>query len=88
MAQTEWANAKGVSTLYVSQNTSNDKFIPILITIQEEVDQYAMLEIIEHSSSAYENFRVLPIVLIISNKSSSSLKNNGEFSVIDNSFLM
>ncbi|KAI9366648.1 hypothetical protein BD770DRAFT_405911 [Pilaira anomala] len=43
---------------------------------------------IEHSSSVYENLRVLPIVLIISNKSSSSIKNNGEFSVIDNSFLM
>jgi hypothetical protein len=88
VAQTEWANTKGVSTLYVSQNTSNDKFIPILITIQEEVDQNEILEIIEHSSSVYKNLRVLPIVLIISNKSSSSLKNNGEFSVIENSFLM
>ena len=88
MAQTEWANTKGVSTLYVSQNTSNDKFIPILITIQEEVDQNTMLETIENSSSVYENFGVLPIVLIISNKSSSSLKNNGEFNVIDDSFLM
>ena len=88
VAQTEWANTKGVFTLYVSQNISSDKFIPILITLQEEVDQNAMLETIEHSSSVYKNFKALPVVLIISNKSSSSLKNNGEFSVIENSFLM
>ncbi|KAI9270847.1 hypothetical protein BY458DRAFT_509937 [Sporodiniella umbellata] len=80
VAQTEWTNTKSVSTLYISQNTSNEKFIPILITIQEEVDQNAMLEAIEHPSPIYENSRALSIVLTIS--------KHGEFSAIDNSFLI
>ncbi|KAI9243788.1 hypothetical protein EDC94DRAFT_699958 [Helicostylum pulchrum] len=85
---TEWADTKGVYTLYASQNTSNEKFIPVLVVIQEEVNQTTILEIIERSTLVCENFRILPIVLVISIKSSSKLKNDGEFNVIDHPFLM
>ncbi|ORE00689.1 hypothetical protein BCV72DRAFT_218665, partial [Rhizopus microsporus var. microsporus] len=73
---------------YASQNTSNEKFIPVLVAIQEEVNQTTILETIERSTLVYENFRILPTVLVISIKSSSRLKNDGEFSVADVSFLM
>lgn len=74
--------------MYTSQNTSNEKFIPILAAIQEEVNQATILETIERSTLVYENFRILPTVLVISIKSSSRLKDDGEFSVADDSFLM
>ncbi|CEP10967.1 hypothetical protein [Parasitella parasitica] len=88
VAPTEWADTKGVYTLHVSQNTSNEKFIPVLVVIQEEVNQSTMLEIVERSALVCENFRILPTVLVISIKSSSKLKNDGEFDVIDHTFLM
>ncbi|CEJ01720.1 hypothetical protein RMCBS344292_15741 [Rhizopus microsporus] len=88
VAQSEWADTKGVSILYASQITSNNKFIPILITIQEEVNQTTILKTIEQSTLVYEKFGILPTILITSNKSSSRLKNEGEFSAIDYSFLM
>lgn len=87
VAQTDWADTKGVYTLYASQNKSSEKFIPVLVAIQEEVDQTTILETIERSTLVYKNFRILPTVLVISIKSSSKLKNNGEFSVADDSFL-
>lgn len=88
VAPTEWADTKGVYTLYVSQNMSNEKLTPVLVVIQEEVDQSTMLEIVERSALVCENFRILPTVLVISIKSSSDLKNAGEFEVIDHPFLM
>ncbi|KAG1139154.1 hypothetical protein G6F37_010170 [Rhizopus arrhizus] len=88
VAKTDWADAKGVYTLYASQNTSNDKFIPVHIAIQEEVDQTTMLKTIEQCAFVYEKHRILPTVLVISIKSSSRLKNDGGFSAVDNSFLM
>jgi hypothetical protein len=44
VAQTEWADTKGVYTVYASQNTNNDRFIPVLIALQEEISQATMLE--------------------------------------------
>lgn len=88
MAKTDWTDAKGVYTLYASQNTSNDTFIPVHIAIQEEVDQTTMLKTIEQCTLVYEKLRILPTVLVISIKSSSRLKNDGEFNAVDNSFLI
>jgi hypothetical protein len=73
--------------LYVSQNTNN-KFIPLLVAIQEEVNQTTMLETIEHCTLVYEKLRLLPTVLIISIKNSPNLMDNEEFSVDGDSFLM
>ncbi|KAI8087515.1 hypothetical protein BDF21DRAFT_486065 [Thamnidium elegans] len=87
MPLTEWADTKGAHTLYASQNMSNEKFIPVLVVIQEDVNQTTILEIIERSTLVCENFRILPTVLVISIKSSSKLKNDGEFNVIDHPFL-
>ncbi|RCI00196.1 hypothetical protein CU097_015539 [Rhizopus azygosporus] len=69
VAPTEWADTKGVYTLYTSQNTSNEKFIPILAAFQEEVNQATILETIERLTLVYKNFRILPTVLVISIKS-------------------
>ncbi|CEP13989.1 hypothetical protein [Parasitella parasitica] len=88
VAPTEGTDTKGVYTLYVSQNMSNEKLIPVLVVIQEEVNQSTILEIVERSALVCENFRILPTVLVISIKSSSKLKNDGEFDVIDHPFLM
>ncbi|KAG0798332.1 hypothetical protein G6F16_010089 [Rhizopus arrhizus] len=88
VAKTDWTDAKGVYTLYASQNTSNDTFIPVHIAIQEEVDQTTMLKTIEQCTLVYEKLRILPTVLVISIKSSSRLKNDGEFNAVDNSFLI
>lgn len=86
VAQTEWVAAKSTYTLYVSQNANNDRFIPILIVLQEEVNHVTMLETIEHCSMVYENFRLLPTVLIISIKGCFSLEDDEEFSAVDDSF--
>jgi hypothetical protein len=74
--------------LCASQNTCNEKSIPILLAIHEEVNQTTILETIERSTLVYESFRILPTVLVISIKSSSRLKIDGEFGVADDSFLM
>ncbi|KAI8983920.1 hypothetical protein BDF20DRAFT_857022 [Mycotypha africana] len=86
VAQSEWADSKEEYTLYVSKNT-NDRFIPILIAIQDEIDQMAMLNIIEYCKLVYEKVKLLPTVLIISIKDSSDLMGE-EFSVDGDSFLM
>jgi hypothetical protein len=88
MAQTEWADTKGVYTVYTSQNANDDMFNPVLIAIQEEVSPVSMLETIEHCTLVYEKFKLLPTVLIISVKGNSSLNDNEVFSVDDDSYLV
>ncbi|KAI8881136.1 hypothetical protein K501DRAFT_189617, partial [Backusella circina FSU 941] len=70
------------------QNAKDDRFIPVLIAIQEKVDHASMLETIEYCTRIYEEFRLLPTVLIISIKGSSSLEDREGFSADDDSFLV
>ncbi|KAG2206155.1 hypothetical protein INT47_003804 [Mucor saturninus] len=87
VAQTEWTDTKGEFTVYIPQNAEDDRFIPVLIAIQEEVNHASMLKIIEYCTRIYEEFRLLPTVLIISIKGWSSLEDREGFSVDDDSFL-
>ncbi|KAI8079086.1 uncharacterized protein B0P05DRAFT_542268 [Gilbertella persicaria] len=73
IAQTAWTAKKVVYTLYVSQNANDERLVPILITLYEEVDQVIMLDNIVHSIMVAEEFGILPAVLIISIKGSSNL---------------
>lgn len=47
-----------------------------------------MLETIDCCAMVYAGFELLPTVLIISINGSSTLEDNNEFSVVDNSFLV
>ncbi|KAG2206141.1 hypothetical protein INT47_003790 [Mucor saturninus] len=87
VAQTEWTDTKGKFTVYIPQNAEDDRFIPVLIAIQEEVNHASMLKIIEYCTRIYEEFRLLPTVLIISIKGWSSLEDREGFSADDDSFL-
>ncbi|CAO3654840.1 unnamed protein product [Mucor hiemalis] len=53
---------------------SKKNLIPVLVVVQEEVNQTTILEIMEHSGLVWEKFSILPTVLIISIKISSELK--------------
>lgn len=67
---------------------SKKNLIPVLVVVQEEVNQTTILEIMEHSPLVWEKFSILPTVLIIFIKISSELKGNGGFDTSDFPFLL
>jgi hypothetical protein len=72
----------------MSREANNGKFIPVLVALHEEINHATMLGIIDCCAMVYAEFRLLPKVLIISINGTSSLKDNNEFNVVDNSFLV
>lgn len=68
MHQTGWPETESFFKVYASQNESDERFNPILVTIQSEINQVLMLKIIQYCTFVYEKFNSLPIVLIIANK--------------------
>ncbi|KAI7907346.1 uncharacterized protein BX663DRAFT_529053 [Cokeromyces recurvatus] len=82
------ATTKGVYTLYALRETNDDRFIPVLVAVHEEVNDVTMLNTIEYYTMVYGKFRLLPTVLIISINGPSSLMDNNEFSVVDDLFLV
>jgi hypothetical protein len=66
--QTGWPETESFFKVYTSQNESDERFNPIVVTIQSEINQLLMLKIIQYCTFVYEKFNSLPIVLIIANK--------------------
>ncbi|KAI8968426.1 hypothetical protein BDF20DRAFT_828053 [Mycotypha africana] len=66
--QNGWPEAGGFFNVYKSQNESDERFKPIVVTIQSEVNQVLILKIMQYCTLVYERFNYLPIVLIIAHK--------------------
>ncbi|KAI9478752.1 MAG: hypothetical protein EXX96DRAFT_258784 [Benjaminiella poitrasii] len=58
---------------YVSKNVKEDRFTPVVISIQKEVCRASLLVVIRYSTLVYEKYKLLPTVLIISSKGHPSL---------------
>ncbi|KAI9275079.1 hypothetical protein EDC94DRAFT_487388, partial [Helicostylum pulchrum] len=66
--QNGWPEAEGFFKVYKSQNESDARFKPIVVTIQSEINQVLILKIMQYCILVCERFNYLPIVLIIANK--------------------
>jgi hypothetical protein len=66
--QNEWPEAEGFFKVYKPQNESDERFKPIVVTIQSEINQVLILKIMQYCILVCERFDYLPIVLIIANK--------------------
>ncbi|KAG2234580.1 hypothetical protein INT48_000483 [Thamnidium elegans] len=55
------------------ENVNEDRFTPVVISIQKEVCRASMLEVIRYSTLVYRKYKLLPTVLIIFSKYYSSL---------------
>jgi hypothetical protein len=66
--QNEWPEAKGFFKVYKSRNESDERFKPIVVTIQSEINQALIFKIMQYCVLVHERFNCLPIVLIIANK--------------------
>ncbi|KAG0862805.1 hypothetical protein G6F16_012265 [Rhizopus arrhizus] len=62
-ASTEWSDGTKSDVLYVPTEVNNDQ-PPILIEIQNSVDQAFMIRLIQYCTRVYERFQVLPVVLV------------------------
>ncbi|KAI8637098.1 hypothetical protein BD408DRAFT_486451 [Parasitella parasitica] len=62
-ASTEWSDGTKSDVLYVPAEVNNDQ-PPILIEIQNSVDQAFMIRLIQYCTRVYERFQVLPVVLV------------------------
>ncbi|KAG1277496.1 hypothetical protein G6F66_012278 [Rhizopus arrhizus] len=62
-ASTEWSDGTKSDVLYVPTEVSDDQ-PPILIEIQNSVDQAFMIRLIQYCTRVYERFQVLPVVLV------------------------
>ncbi|KAI7895243.1 uncharacterized protein EV154DRAFT_496368 [Mucor mucedo] len=56
--------------VYTSQNESDERFNPLLVTIQSEINEASMVDIVQYCALVAERFKYLPTVLIIANKES------------------
>ncbi|KAG2206811.1 hypothetical protein INT47_007567 [Mucor saturninus] len=83
----ETTTDKNMYTLYVSKNEISDKWVPVLVVVQETVDHVTMGETIKRCLLVYEERRISPTVLIISLKDSLSVVDWGQFDEEDAFFL-
>lgn len=77
-ASTEWSDGTKSNVLYVPTEVSNDR-PPILIEIQNRVDQAFMIRLIQYCTRAFERFKVLPVVLVFVVKMFSSKEFEKKF---------
>ncbi|KAI8353236.1 hypothetical protein BD560DRAFT_408576 [Blakeslea trispora] len=66
--QNGWPEAGGFFKVYKSQNGSDERFKPIVVTIQSEINEVLILKIMQYCILVYERFNYLPIVLIIAHE--------------------
>ncbi|KAI8094282.1 hypothetical protein BDF21DRAFT_394738 [Thamnidium elegans] len=66
-------NPYSVFVFFLIQNVNEDRFTPVVISIQKEVCRASMLEVIRYSTLVYRKYKLLPTVLIIFSKYYSSL---------------
>ncbi|KAG2197611.1 hypothetical protein INT47_006674 [Mucor saturninus] len=62
-ASTEWSDETKSDILYVPTEANNDQ-PPILIEIQNSVNQAFMIRLIQYCTRVYERFQVFPVVLV------------------------
>lgn len=79
--EADWGDGiLGEFILYTSETPNSERFMPVLVSIQKEVNSRSLRETILCCTLIYEIFRILPTVLIISIKGNSSI----EFHVSEN----
>lgn len=61
---TEWADGKRSDVLYVPRNEVTRDLPPVLIEVQNQVDQRFMLRLINYCANVYDRYEVLPVVLV------------------------
>ncbi|CEP09835.1 hypothetical protein, partial, partial [Parasitella parasitica] len=60
----EWADGKRSDLLYTPKNGAKIDLPPILIEVQNRVDQKFMLRLINYCANVYDRYEVLPVVLV------------------------
>lgn len=63
-AWTEWPDGTYSDVLYVPGRVTEDR-PPVLVEIQDTVDQAFMLRLIQHCTLVVERYKVLPVVLVL-----------------------
>ncbi|CEP06956.1 hypothetical protein, partial, partial [Parasitella parasitica] len=66
--QNQWPEAKGFFKVYKSRNESDERFKPIVVTVQSEITQALIFKIMQYCVLVHEKFDCLPIVLVIALK--------------------
>ncbi|PHZ17102.1 uncharacterized protein RHIMIDRAFT_309933 [Rhizopus microsporus ATCC 52813] len=61
---TEWADGKRSDALYIPRNGVTHDLPPILIEVQNCIDQLFMIRLINYCAHVYERYEVLPVVLV------------------------
>ncbi|KAI8637001.1 hypothetical protein BD408DRAFT_354547 [Parasitella parasitica] len=61
---TEWADGKRSDALYIPRNEVTRDLPPILVEVQNHVDQRFMLRLINYCANVYDRYEVLPVVLV------------------------
>jgi hypothetical protein len=61
---TEWADGKRSDILYIPRDEVTHDLPPILVEVQNHVDQRFMLRLINYCANVYDRYEVLPVVLV------------------------
>ncbi|KAG2235193.1 hypothetical protein INT48_003537 [Thamnidium elegans] len=80
-AQTEWADGSKSDVLYVPKTDITDASPPILIEIQNRVDQSFMSRLIRNCTYVFDRYNVLPVALVIVVKEFSSVSFEEQFNI-------
>ncbi|KAI8052720.1 hypothetical protein BDF21DRAFT_350186 [Thamnidium elegans] len=88
VAQIEWADTEGLFIMYYSsQNENDERYAPVVVTVQKEISQTSMLKIIRYCTFVYEKYNLLPTVLIISSSSRLDTRVDSDIDMnVDSSF--
>jgi hypothetical protein len=61
---TEWTDDTRSDALYIPKTEVTDDLPPILIEVQNRVDQPFMTRLIHYCTLVYERYEILPVVLV------------------------
>ncbi|KAG1515230.1 hypothetical protein G6F52_009736 [Rhizopus delemar] len=86
--QTDWVDGSKSDALYVSKLEITDATPPILIEVQNKVNQDFISRLIRYSTFVYSRYKLLPIVFVVAINGFTSIALEAEFGTNSNGFLL
>jgi hypothetical protein len=83
----EWVNKTVSDVIYLPKTQYYEDLPPILVVVQNMIDSTFMEELIKYSITLYEEYQILPILLIVSVEGYSSEEIKSKFKANQDVFL-
>jgi hypothetical protein len=88
ISRCQWANKPASVTVFFPKDQCSKDLPPVVFVVQNIINTDFMEDLIKYSLSLYEEYKILPTILIFSTERFSDEEIKSKFKVDNNSFMM